>query len=74
MSVCRDTCCTGRDDTIVVKVISQKTVRAKKDYKCADCGKDIHAGNIYWRIAILDDGSVYSYKSHSPGGECQYEF
>ena len=52
------------------RVISEKTIMARKSYRCDWCRLRIHAGETYNRAATADDWSVYTWKSHP---ECDAE-
>lgn len=43
---------------------SERISRARKPYKCCECRKRIHVGQIYWRCNGKWDGEMDSFKQH----------
>lgn len=44
------------EDIIDYRVLSRRTLRARKDYICAMCHRPILAGYAYRREAAIEDG------------------
>lgn len=56
----------------VVEHIAATKRRARKQHRCADCGKVIEPGETYYRHVVLVDGDIDVAKSHTPVGACLY--
>lgn len=46
-----------------VTLISERTQRARKTYRCDDCGWAIEMGESYRRACLVCDGSKYTWRS-----------
>lgn len=47
------------DDADVVTVLKSKTVKARKQHKCYECGKVINPGDQYHYLAGVSCGDMY---------------
>lgn len=60
----------------MVEMVSNKTVKARKDYKCNWCGGKIKKGHVYLRQALKDD-TFYTWRAHPLcqefASDCAYE-
>ena len=47
-----------------MQVLSQKDLKAKKEHRCDYCSRKIQKLEIYEKSAIVNDGDLYTWKSH----------
>ena len=44
-------------------VLFQKEVKARKEHKCTNCGREISKHEYYETIKSVEDGKIYTYKT-----------
>jgi hypothetical protein len=54
------------DDAPTCRILSERQVRARKQYVCEYCKKPIMAGTKHWRVAMIYDDNFEFYRSHTP--------
>lgn len=53
---------------------SEAIHKARKDYKCCECGYPIRKGTKYWKCQGKWDGEISSYKQHIECRDACYSF
>ena len=61
-------------DAPCITILSERTSKARKEYKCCYCGLKIEKGSKYFRVTYLDDDSkLQCDRAHTSTARCAWE-